>query len=216
MVAWRGNLTDHVSEVGSALGGLDSSKMPVSSGSVAMAKSAWTWTWTCLLVGGSVLLGGAELPDETHGLASKTAGETSAGAGVEESAEVVGSELEEVVKFDSAVRELWRGSRQRQSSQSPVKVTSHGMCSCPGRERRVAGGSSRIELGRLDDGGMIGKRVTTYCGRLCASSARRRRQHPVDSNRNVSGHETSNGNRQRFNRVMRNSNLRIRQPSCRR
>lgn len=59
-----------------------------------------------LLIGSGVLLGGTELADEAHGLASETARETSAGTGVEESAEVIGSKLEEVIEFDATVREL--------------------------------------------------------------------------------------------------------------
>lgn len=96
-------LTDHVSEVSSALGGLRNTTLAAvrHSGRVHGCPPY-------LLVGSSVLLGGTELADEAHGLASETAGETSAGTGVEESAEVVGSELEEVVKFDTTVRELWK------------------------------------------------------------------------------------------------------------
>jgi len=63
-----------------------------------------------LLVGGSILLGGTELADETHGLASETTRQTPAGAGMEESTEIIGAELEEAVKFHATVRELAEGS----------------------------------------------------------------------------------------------------------
>lgn len=87
--------------MGSALGGLRNTK------SAAVPSSRRVdGCPPYLLVGGGILLGGTELADEAHGLASETAGETSAGTGVEEGAEVIGSELEEVVKFHATVREL--------------------------------------------------------------------------------------------------------------
>ena len=48
-----------------------------------------------LLVGLGLLLGLAELLDETHGLAGETAVEPSAGAGVDEIAEILSGEVEE-------------------------------------------------------------------------------------------------------------------------
>ena len=50
-----------------------------------------------LLVGLGLLLRLAELLDETHGLALQTAVETTAGAGVDDIAELFGGEIEESV-----------------------------------------------------------------------------------------------------------------------
>lgn len=60
-----------------------------------------------LLVGSSVLLSSTELADKAHGLAAETTRQPSAGTGVEESAKLIGTELEEVVKFNTTVRELY-------------------------------------------------------------------------------------------------------------
>lgn len=63
-----------------------------------------------LLVGLGLLLGLAELLDQTHGLALETAVEPSAGTGVDDITELLGGEVEELVKVDTAVRELLEGS----------------------------------------------------------------------------------------------------------
>lgn len=52
-----------------------------------------------LLVGLGLLLGLAELLDETHGLALQTAVEASAGTGVNDITELLGGEVEEPVNF---------------------------------------------------------------------------------------------------------------------
>lgn len=54
-----------------------------------------------LLVGASLLLGLAELLDETHGLALQTAVESSASAGVDDITELFGGEVEEPVLSES-------------------------------------------------------------------------------------------------------------------
>ena len=59
-----------------------------------------------LLVGLGLLLSLAELLDQTHGLALKTAVEPSAGTGVDEVAELLRAEVEELVEVDSTVGEL--------------------------------------------------------------------------------------------------------------
>lgn len=59
-----------------------------------------------LLVGLGLLLGLAELLDQTHGLALETAVEPSAGTGVDEVAELLRAEVEELVEVDSTVGEL--------------------------------------------------------------------------------------------------------------
>lgn len=59
-----------------------------------------------LLVGLGLLLGLAELLDQTHGLALEAAVEPSAGAGVDEVAELLRAEVEELVEVDSTVGEL--------------------------------------------------------------------------------------------------------------
>ena len=59
-----------------------------------------------LLVGLGLLLRLAELLDQTHGLALETAVEPSARAGVDEVAELLGAEVEELVEVDTAVGEL--------------------------------------------------------------------------------------------------------------
>jgi hypothetical protein len=59
-----------------------------------------------LLVGPGLLLGLAELLDQTHGLALETAVEPSARAGVDEVAELLRAEVEELVEVDTAVGEL--------------------------------------------------------------------------------------------------------------
>jgi hypothetical protein len=51
-----------------------------------------------LLVGLGLLLGLAELLDETHGLALQAAVETSAGTGVNDITELLGGKVEEPVK----------------------------------------------------------------------------------------------------------------------
>lgn len=63
-----------------------------------------------LLVGLGLLLCLAELLDETHGLALKTTVEASAGTGVDNIAELLGREVEELVKVDTTVGELLEGS----------------------------------------------------------------------------------------------------------
>ena len=63
-----------------------------------------------LLVGLGLLLGLAELLDEAHGLALETAVESSAGTSVDDIAELLGREVEELVKVDTAVGELLEGS----------------------------------------------------------------------------------------------------------
>jgi hypothetical protein len=59
-----------------------------------------------LLVGLGLLLGLAELLDETHGLALQTAVEASAGTGVDDITELLGGKVEELVEVNAAVREL--------------------------------------------------------------------------------------------------------------
>lgn len=59
-----------------------------------------------LLVGLGLLLGLAELLDQTHGLALEAAVEPSAGTGVDEVAELLRAEVEELVEVDSTVGEL--------------------------------------------------------------------------------------------------------------
>ena len=59
-----------------------------------------------LLVGLGLLLGLAELLNQTHGLALKTAVEPSAGTGVNEVAELLRAEVEELVEVNSTVGEL--------------------------------------------------------------------------------------------------------------
>jgi len=63
-----------------------------------------------LLKGGGVLLGLTELLDQTHGLALKTTLETSAGTGVDQVHQLLGGKIQELVKVNSAVRELAEGS----------------------------------------------------------------------------------------------------------
>lgn len=64
-----------------------------------------------LLVGLGLLLGLAELLDQTHGLALKTAVEPSAGTGMDDVAELLGGEVEELLEVDTTVRELLERSR---------------------------------------------------------------------------------------------------------
>lgn len=59
-----------------------------------------------LLVGAGLLLGLAELLDQTHGLALETAVEPSAGTGVDEVAELLRAEVEELVEVDTTVGKL--------------------------------------------------------------------------------------------------------------
>lgn len=63
-----------------------------------------------LLVGLGLLLGLAELLDEAHGLALKTAVESSAGTSVDDIAELLGGEVQKLVKVDTTVGELLEGS----------------------------------------------------------------------------------------------------------
>lgn len=63
-----------------------------------------------LLVGLGLLLCLAELLDQAHGLALETAVESSAGAGVDDIAELLGGEVEELVKVDTAVGKLLESS----------------------------------------------------------------------------------------------------------
>lgn len=63
-----------------------------------------------LLVGLGLLLGLTELLDEAHGLALKTAVESSAGASVDNIAELLRGEVQELVKVDTTVGELLEGS----------------------------------------------------------------------------------------------------------
>ena len=63
-----------------------------------------------LLVGLGLLLGLAELLDETHGLALETTVESSAGTSVDNVAKLLGGEVEELVEVDTAVGELLEGS----------------------------------------------------------------------------------------------------------
>jgi hypothetical protein len=63
-----------------------------------------------LLVGLGLLLCLAELLDQTHGLALETTVETSAGTGVDDIAELLRREVEELVKVDTTVGELLEGS----------------------------------------------------------------------------------------------------------
>ena len=63
-----------------------------------------------LLVGLGLLLGLAELLDQTHGLALETAVEPSAGTGVDEVAELLRAEVEELLEVDSTVGELLEGA----------------------------------------------------------------------------------------------------------
>lgn len=59
-----------------------------------------------LLVGAGLLLGLAELLDQTHGLALQAAVEPSASACVNEVAELLRAEVEQLVEVDATVREL--------------------------------------------------------------------------------------------------------------
>jgi hypothetical protein len=59
-----------------------------------------------LLVGLGLLLGLAELLDQTHGLALETTVEPSAGTGVDKVAKLLRAEVEELVEVDSTVGEL--------------------------------------------------------------------------------------------------------------
>lgn len=59
-----------------------------------------------LLVGLGLLLGLAELLDETHGLALETTVEPSAGTGMDEVAELLRAEVEELVEVDTTVGKL--------------------------------------------------------------------------------------------------------------
>lgn len=63
-----------------------------------------------LLVGLCFLLGLAELLDQTHGLALETTVEPTASAGVDDIAELVRREVEELLEVDSAVGKLAEGS----------------------------------------------------------------------------------------------------------
>jgi hypothetical protein len=59
-----------------------------------------------LLVGLGLLLGLAELLDQTHGLALETTVEASAGTGVDDITELLRREVEELLKVDATVGEL--------------------------------------------------------------------------------------------------------------
>lgn len=59
-----------------------------------------------LLVGLGLLLGLAELLDQAHGLALEATVESATGTSVDDIAELLGREVEELVKVDTAVREL--------------------------------------------------------------------------------------------------------------
>lgn len=63
-----------------------------------------------LLVRLGLLLGLAELLDEAHGLALETAVEPAAGAGVDEIAELLGLEVQELLEVDTAVGKLLEGT----------------------------------------------------------------------------------------------------------
>jgi len=63
-----------------------------------------------LLVGLGLLLGLAELLDQAHGAALETTVDAPAGTGVDDIAELLGVEVKESVKVDSAVGELAEGS----------------------------------------------------------------------------------------------------------
>jgi hypothetical protein len=63
-----------------------------------------------LLVSGSILLGLTQLLDQTHGLALKTTLETSTGTGVDKVHELLGGQIQELVKVNSAVRKLAEGA----------------------------------------------------------------------------------------------------------
>jgi len=64
-----------------------------------------------LLVRLGLLLGFAQLLDQAHGLALETAVESSAGAGVDKIAQLLGGKVEEVLEVDTTVRELAERSR---------------------------------------------------------------------------------------------------------
>jgi len=59
-----------------------------------------------LLVRLGLLLGLAELLDETHGLALQAAVDPATGAGVDDITELLGVEVQESIKVDASVREL--------------------------------------------------------------------------------------------------------------
>lgn len=63
-----------------------------------------------LLVRSSGLLSGTELLDQTHGLAVKTTGESTASTGMDDLGELLSVELEEVGKVNATVGELLEGS----------------------------------------------------------------------------------------------------------
>jgi hypothetical protein len=63
-----------------------------------------------LLVRSSGLLGGTELLDQTHGLAVKTTGKSTASTGMDDLGKLLSVELEEVGKVNATVGELLEGS----------------------------------------------------------------------------------------------------------
>lgn len=97
-----------------------------------------------LLVGLGLLLGLAELLDETHGLALQTAVETSAGTGVNDITELLGRKVEEPVK------------KEKEISQTNVVAKFDPWC--PFAMQRKSGvnqnatcGASTIVVGMVDD-----------------------------------------------------------------
>lgn len=84
-----------------------------------------------LLVGLGLLLGLAELLDETHGLALQAAVETSAGTGVNDITELLGGKVEEPVKgFSQAnvlVYSLFLGVHSQRSAKESRTKMSHAV-----------------------------------------------------------------------------------------
>lgn len=95
-----------------------------------------------LLVGLGLLLGLAELLDQTHGLALEATVETSAGTSVDDIAELLAGEVEEPKRSQWDVR----GVRAHSSATAPIQ------CAC------VQGGVVRTRQGRCH-----GKRT---CGKI--------------------------------------------------
>jgi len=63
-----------------------------------------------LLIGLGLLLAFAKLLDQTHGLALQAAVEPAASTCVDDIAELIGGEIQELVEIDTAVRELAESS----------------------------------------------------------------------------------------------------------
>ena len=95
-----------------------------------------------LLVGLGLLLGLAELLDETHGLALQAAVETSAGTGVNDITELLGGKVEEPVKGFSQTNVLANFLVLGVHSQRSAKEVENRNATC---------GSSLMVVGMVDD-----------------------------------------------------------------